>query len=316
MKDQILLPGNMYKANLHCHTTVSDGRLTPREIKELYMSKGYSIVAYTDHRRYVWHDDLTDGSFLALPSMEADLTQREGVWPEQRTFHFNLFDTRPSKDREGRDFMPHCDYHDKKGINEYIRRMVDEGFLVCYNHPYWSLQDITDYGDLEGLFAMEIYNHGSQIEGLYGFNPEAYDEMLRAGQRIYCMATDDNHNVFPPDSVYFDSMGGVTYIAADSLTQESVIDALRAGRFCWSTGPRLMGLEIKDDTLYVKCSPVEKIYVVQKGRNYYHELANPGETITEAKFPLTGDEGWFRVEIRDEKGRAAGSRAYFVDELK
>ena len=46
-----LLPkeGNFYKANLHCHTTVSDGKRTPEEIKELYMRNGYSIVAYTDH---------------------------------------------------------------------------------------------------------------------------------------------------------------------------------------------------------------------------------------------------------------------------
>ena len=36
MKDQVLLPkSGLYKANLHCHTTVSDGRLSPLEIKEL-----------------------------------------------------------------------------------------------------------------------------------------------------------------------------------------------------------------------------------------------------------------------------------------
>ena len=59
MKDQVLLPkSGLYKADLHCHTTVSDGRLTPLEIKELYMSEGYSIVAYTDHREYVWHKEL------------------------------------------------------------------------------------------------------------------------------------------------------------------------------------------------------------------------------------------------------------------
>ena len=33
-----LLPkcGNDYKANLHCHSTISDGKLTPEEIKEAY----------------------------------------------------------------------------------------------------------------------------------------------------------------------------------------------------------------------------------------------------------------------------------------
>ena len=32
-----LLPkeGNFYKANLHCHTTCSDGELTPLEMKNL-----------------------------------------------------------------------------------------------------------------------------------------------------------------------------------------------------------------------------------------------------------------------------------------
>ena len=46
-----LLPetGNFYKANLHCHTTYSDGRKTPEQVKARYKGLGYSIVAYTDH---------------------------------------------------------------------------------------------------------------------------------------------------------------------------------------------------------------------------------------------------------------------------
>ena len=46
-----LLPkeGNFYKANLHCHTNLSDGDFTPEEIKEMYKTEGYSVVAYTDH---------------------------------------------------------------------------------------------------------------------------------------------------------------------------------------------------------------------------------------------------------------------------
>ena len=45
MKDQILLPeGTYYKANLHCHTTLSDGHLTPQQVKEEYQKQGYSII--------------------------------------------------------------------------------------------------------------------------------------------------------------------------------------------------------------------------------------------------------------------------------
>lgn len=36
---------NRYKANLHCHTTVSDGRLTPEAVKKLYKENGYSVIA-------------------------------------------------------------------------------------------------------------------------------------------------------------------------------------------------------------------------------------------------------------------------------
>ena len=52
-----------YKANLHCHTTFSDGRLTPENVKREYMARGYSIVAYTDHEIPFVHSDLKDKDF-------------------------------------------------------------------------------------------------------------------------------------------------------------------------------------------------------------------------------------------------------------
>ena len=38
-----LLPkeGKFYKANLHCHTNLSDGDFTPEEIKEMYLRAYY-----------------------------------------------------------------------------------------------------------------------------------------------------------------------------------------------------------------------------------------------------------------------------------
>ena len=44
--------------------------------------------------------------------------------------------------------------------------------------------------------------------------------------------------------------------------------------------------------------PVEKIYVVTSGRRCLMKLAAPGETLTEAVFPLNGDEGYVRVDCR------------------
>lgn len=73
-----LLPkeGQFYKANLHLHTTISDGSIDPKEIKRLYMEQGYSIVAYSDHETLFPHPHLTDDNFLAITSTEISINQR------------------------------------------------------------------------------------------------------------------------------------------------------------------------------------------------------------------------------------------------
>ena len=67
MKKTLLTPSmGYYRANLHCHSTVSDGKKTPEELKEFYRSHGYSAVAFTDHQAFITHNDLTDDKFVAL----------------------------------------------------------------------------------------------------------------------------------------------------------------------------------------------------------------------------------------------------------
>ena len=41
--------GNWYKGNIHCHTTDSDGMLTPDEVVRLYKDAGYQFLAISDH---------------------------------------------------------------------------------------------------------------------------------------------------------------------------------------------------------------------------------------------------------------------------
>ena len=75
MRDRALLPaaGQFYKANLHCHTVLSDSRWTKEQVKDEYQKRGYSIVAFTDHRHYGWHPELMDDTFIPIAAYEADL---------------------------------------------------------------------------------------------------------------------------------------------------------------------------------------------------------------------------------------------------
>ena len=52
--------GSFYKANLHCHTTVSDGCMTPEEVKKHYKEMGFYIIAFTDLDVLVPHPELED----------------------------------------------------------------------------------------------------------------------------------------------------------------------------------------------------------------------------------------------------------------
>ena len=55
-----------FKTNLHTHTTISDGRQTPREAKDIYKAKGYQILCLTDHNVIVDHSDMNEPDFLML----------------------------------------------------------------------------------------------------------------------------------------------------------------------------------------------------------------------------------------------------------
>ena len=90
---QYLLPekGNFYKANMHMHTTVSDGCWTPEQAKEEYKKRGYSIMAYTDHEVMIPHDELNDENFLTILSTEIAVNapwSEKGFWYVP-TYHIN-----------------------------------------------------------------------------------------------------------------------------------------------------------------------------------------------------------------------------------
>lgn len=330
MKRIELLPTGVkyYKANLHCHTVLSDGELTAEEVKKVYQERGYQVVAFTDHRTYCNHEELNDENFLAIAAMETDINEGNdfhGNFSRVKTYHMNWYDTNPQENTAEKRALGNMKqrYQDIDYLIDHARKMKELGFLSCYNHAYWSLQDYRDYSKLKGFWAMEIYNHGCELDGLYGYNPQVYDEMLRSGQRLFCLSTDDNHNRAGLESPMSDSFGGYVMIGAEEFTYAGIIKALQKGNFYSvvsqdgrEEGPEIYEMTLEGSRLHIKCSPVDKIYVQTYGRDCFRAAAQPGQTITEADFTLTGGEGYIRLSIRDDHGRMANSNAYFMDEIQ
>ena len=330
--------GKFYKANLHCHTTLSDGRLTPEEVKELYKNLGYSIVAYTDHDIMVPHDDLNDDSFLSLHGFEVEVNERSGKpWPETKCLHMccigidpenivqplwhreaYLFGNAPLHRNEVTFDENEPDYvrsYGSEGGSEMMQIARDKGFFVTYNHPSWSLEAYPDYMGYNGMHAFEMYNGGCLAAGYADYHPRVYDDMLMGGKKLYCIGADDNHNVQNPQSRKFDSGWAWTMIKADSLDYRAITKALVDGQFYASEGPEIYELTFEDGRIRIECSEADRIVCNYGVRHAELAIDETGDSIKSATFGMNPDWKYFRITVIGKDGKTACTNAYFADDL-
>ena len=335
-----LLPkgGNFYKANLHCHSTFSDGRLSPAELKKIYMEQGYSVIAYTDHNIFLPHTELCDENFVALSGFEIDVNEwGHGDFTKAKTCHICLVALKPETVNQPyfhrtkyfhavkaedipkiqfdntlpdyeRDYTPEC-------ISDIMKVCREKGFFVTYNHPTWSLETLDEYGKYENMHAMEICNYGCIVEGYNDYNEKAYDEMLRAGKRIYCVSADDNHNRAPYGSRKYDAFGGFVMIKAEKLDYTAITDALLKGNFYASMGPEIHELYFEDGKIHIKTSDADSIVFSTADRHASAVFAEGGVALNSASFEVVERDRYVRVTVTDKNGKHANTSAYFYDEL-
>ena len=332
-----LLPrnGKFYKANMHSHTTVSDGKLTPEEAKEVFKSMGYSIVAFTDHEVVVPHPELRDESFLPITSYEISVSSKWNTF--EKCYHLNVYMPVFECDVSGVFCLPRVkqqwlhqinDRMKERGVEsrpyskEVAQNMIDiansEGCLVSYNHPVWSNQNHTDYSGLKGIWGVEWHNTECVNMGYYD-TTQPIDDLLCEGERVFPLATDDCHK----RSSYG---GGWISVKAKALDYDTVFKALRRGDFYSSNGPAIKSLCYEDGKVTIKTSAVRQI-ILHTGQRISRAINADGKLVNGGTFDLTpifdsvqnapeGYDVWWRIEIIDKSGKRALTRAYFLDELK
>lgn len=325
-----LLPeeGNFYKANLHTHSTVSDGKYTPAELKEIYKSSGYQILAISDHELLVEHSELDDEDFITLTAVEYAIIEPTD-WLRARTIEFNMF-ARDQHNTTQVCFSPTAVKHgevwrvpDVKYVGEarkkeysleFIQKVIDEananGFIVSLNHPTASFLTPELVRKFRGLFAMEIYNQDCFFGGVKELNLPMYEEMLRYGKPWACIAADDFHSSISEEN----PARGFVMIKAKELKYGAIIDALERGDFYASTGPTIEELYIEDGIAHIKCSPVKTINMETPYRpRGGSRRAKGDEYITEATFRVPAGVSYIKFDLFDERGNFASTRAYLPD---
>lgn len=339
--DLIPAHGHFYKANLHNHTTISDGCKTPEEIKAHYKAHGYAVVAFTDHDVMVAHPDLCDEAFLALTAYEVE-TNGPSVgnsFSTTPTYHLNFYAKNP---HETNYVCPNPNYtwgnarayaeaqddyrgdyvrrYSVEGQNEMIAEANRKGYLVSYNHPDWSLQSYPDYIGLEGITAVEVYNTGCVRGGwVLDQGDHVLDHFLKAGKRVYPIATDDNHGEG-------DMCGGWVRFKAPALTYDDIMSAYAQGDFYASWGPELETLYLEDGILKMDFPADSHVTLAEVHTAIRCCDRRSGTDLTHAEFDLNGyqneirrsgfplDRAYFRVVVTDTAGNRALTRGYFLDE--
>ena len=318
--------------------TVALLKLTPEQINKAYMDHGYSIVAYTDHDLMLPHHDLTDEHFLALTGYEIEINQQlpeDADRASRKTCHICLIALDPTTERQvcwhrskylfrgalalrdKANFDPTLPDYEREyshaGVNDVIKKAREGGFFVTYNHPAWSLESAENWLGYEGMNAMEICNFASIDEGCPDFVPYIYDEMLRAGKRIFCIGADDNHNT--TERWEHDSFGAFTVIRADRLDYRTVTAAMERGDMYASQGPTIHDLFVEDGKVHITCSDAAGITIAYNNRHNRAVWAPELVSLTEACFTLPERYEFFRLSVHDAHGRTANTRAYFADEI-
>ena len=327
--------GQFYKANLHCHSTVSDGELTPEQLKEIYKARGYSVLAITDHNHFVTHNELTDDDFLMLNGVENGVdeigaAERYGkvcdlcfVALSDKIKNHPL--TLSNSENAEYSQLP-TDYS-SENVNEMIKLGQKNGFFVTYNHPKWSLENYPRYMSYHGMNAMELYNYSSRVDGYDEYNGEIYDDMLKNGERLFAISTDDNHNR-APNSAHFDSFGGYIMIKSPSLNYENITNSLKNGYFYsvrqevpanGSTPEiRALWLDTETNSVHIECNNTVKIICTRASRRSrcINACEMGKEFIDEAQISLNPLDTYLRITLFDKTGNTADTNAIYIDDFK
>ena len=289
--------GPWLRCALHAHTTNSDGELGPDMLVRHYDWAGYDVLAITDH--WARTVEASTKKLLVIPSAELDAHAPD----RDNDAHVLALGLEADPVLPEGEFAP---------LQDVVSWIADNGGVPYLAHTYWSGLRTEQWWDCEGLYGIEVWNTGCELELGRGDSSIHWDEALEHGRPFFALATDDSHH---PG---YDSGFAWTWVRADR-TQESVLDALRRGWFYGSTGPEIRAVEVGDGEVVVRCSPAQSVTLysgrrrgarANAGRLGYPNFSevierNDDGLITAARLQRPYDPLYGRVEVCDAQGRKA-----------
>lgn len=295
-------PGRFWRGNLHCHSTLSDGKLPAAEVCRRYQEAGYDFISLTEHFMANYDFPIADtrpfrsAGFTTLIGSElhAGETEMGGVW-HILAVGLPLDFAPPTAQESG---------------PQLAARARATGAFVAAAHPQWytlTQEDILSLGEID---AIEVYNGVADDGNDRADSWQLTEVLLGRGRRYLVYAADDFHYI----ETHHDFGRGWVWVKAEELTPEALLASLKAGYFYSSTGPQLYDVQLEAGRrVTVRCSPAERVLV--NGRGPATAMA-AGRGLTEVTLDISKlTSPYLRVTVRDSLGGRAWTNPLWLDEL-
>lgn len=274
--------GHWYKANLHTHTTTSDGGETVAQRVQRYRDSGYQILAITDHDKTNDVRGLSTRDFLVISGMET----HPPCPLSGDAYHFVCLNV-----PLGFTLPATADAATRIGL------IKQAGGEFIYAHPYWCGHNIQHLLTVKGYIGIEVYNATCGKIGK-AYNSVHWDDLLNLGIDTPAVAVDDCHGGR-------DLFMGWTMIKAPDLNIDAVMHALKTGSYYASCGPTIEDFRLTDGKFTLRCSPVAEIHFMANRYFGQSSYADEGPDLTSGEMARHDGLEYVRAEVVDRQGRRA-----------
>lgn len=280
----------VFKAALHTHTTVSDGKFAPAELLKMYAREGFDVFAYTDHKKTNPISSYANEGLTLISGIELHPEGPHGT-------QWHLLALGVPEDFPG----------EWESAQAAINSVNASGGVIFCAHPEWCGITSADIAELTGLAGLEVYNR-SCINCGKADNETVWNELTDRGIYYPALAVDDTHS-------WSHFAFAWTMIAAADRSVPALIDALKNGYFYATQGPEFTRLEIVDGLFTAEFTEAEEAVLIGIGPSGHLEAApdyprhGNYKLVTKLVQPIekTWLEGPFRCRIRDKHGHYAWS---------
>lgn len=304
------------RGNLHTHTTLSDGRDSPRDVVTWYRDHGYQFLALSDHDKLADIRELADlegPGFTLLPGEEITSSVGSDAVPVHITAVCIQSVIPSGRFDDGRDALAAA----VGAIG------AQRGFAIV-NHPNfkWGL-GTSDIASLSGAYGLEVWSGHPDVhqygDPFHASHEQTWDELLVRGRDVSAFGADDMHKLTPEKPAATEPLPGRAWIATfgSDTSRAAICDAIANGRSYVSTGVTLGRIAVAARTLSIW---------VDDGRAVVEFVGAGGEVLDRrpmseatrssdgfvASYTLRGGERYVRARALVDGGGGAWTQAYRV----